>query len=241
MRKCITVVFVLLSMVLLSSCLYPNEMRKDQNISPRESVMLVQTAVEQYIQLTGVPPIKNFEMDTPYYEKYVIDFGKMIERGAIGQIPATAFEKGGSYFFVLVNPETDPQVKMMDVHLIQQVGDVQRAVDQYKRKHDGEIPLQDEISNDWFYIDYSKMRIAPVQLPSPFTTQTISLMIHQSGVVMVNYAPEIMRIMQQEKIDSPPSNHDLREVLVNHSYFVPVKSVTYHWVDGEPRAELPQL
>lgn len=181
-------------------------------------------------------PIKNFESDTPYYERYVVDLRKLTLEGYIGQLPAAAFEQGGSYYFVIVDPEEQRVVKMLDLVVVQKVGDVQREVDDYRRNHQGNIPAGEAISPNWYLIDYDKLKLDPVEFISPYSQQKISLMIHKDGQVAVDYAAEIMKMMQQHSIEQPEVS-DLREYLVEYTYFVPAASVPYLWQDDMPVAQ----
>jgi hypothetical protein len=79
--------FLLLSAVLLallSGCLYPEQRRSENRAAVAESVLVVQNAIEQYKQKTGVLPIKNSEPDTPIYEKYVIDMKRLTQGSLFG-------------------------------------------------------------------------------------------------------------------------------------------------------------
>src|SRR5690606_33042748 len=100
--------FLLISavLVLLSGCMYPKQMRKENQASVAESVIVVQHAVDLYKERNGTLPIKNSTEETPIYEKYVIDLKKLTQGPYLGMIPPIAFENGGSFLFVLVNPES---------------------------------------------------------------------------------------------------------------------------------------
>lgn len=105
---------LLLSAVLLSGCLYPKELRKENQMASGEYVMVVQNAIDQYKAKTGVLPIKNSTENTPIYEKYPVDFRKL-QGPYLSSIPVNAFENGGTAAYVLVDVETKPAVKMMDI------------------------------------------------------------------------------------------------------------------------------
>lgn len=227
---------LLLLITLLTGCMYSNTNRGPQ-ASPQESVAIVQAAVDRYVAEKNILPIKNFDSDTPLYERYVIDFRKLMGEGFISQLPQAAYEQGGSFYFVIVDAEKQPTVKMLDIAMIQQVGDVIQAVHQYRGSHSGELPLADEISQHWHHIDYSALKMKPVELSSPFSTLKLTLMIHQDGQVAINYAPDIMRMVDQFQISNPEQVEDLRVYLVQYSDFVPAVSVPYSWQEDRPVAK----
>ena len=234
MKRLASVYFTLLvAGMLLSGCLYPDELRNENQIVPQESVIIVQNAVNTYLQRNGVLPIKNSTQDTPIYEKYVIDFKKLLDSGLISQIPANAFENGGSYVYVLVNPEEQPEVKMMDLVALQQAADLQKKVDDFRDKHNGQIPQGEAVGNGWHYINYDLLGSEPLQIQSVFSGQYLNAIVHQSGKVVIDYAPDIMVIVQRENLSSIDSETDLRSILTEHSFFVPVQSHAYYW-RGEP-------
>lgn len=234
MKRLAAVNFTLLvAGMLLGGCLYPDELRKENRIAPQESAAIVQNAVNEYLERYGVLPIKNSTLDTPLYEKYVIDFKKLINAGLISQIPANAFENGGSYVYVLVNPELKPEVKMMDLVALQKAADLQKTVDKYRVMHNGQIPQGEAAGNGWYYIDYDLLGSEPPQIQSVFSGQYLNAVVHQSGKVAIDYAPDIMIIVQRENLSSIDSETDLRSILTEHSYFVPVRSHAYYW-HGEP-------
>lgn len=223
--------------LLLAGCMYPNNARGGQHVSPRESAVVVQAAVDQYLADKRILPIKTFDANTDFYERYAVDMRKLIQEGYMSQPPPAAFERGGKYYFVIVDPEEKPTVKMLDISIIQKAGEVQRAVDDYRRKNHGKLPLGPELSLNWHDIDYEALRMAPVEMKSPFSPQNVALMIHREGQVAVNYAAEIMKLIQQLNIENPQERADLRSYLAEHSYFVPAKSVPYIWQDDRPVAE----
>src|SRR5690625_2972875 len=100
---------------ILSGCLYPqSELAKNQ--VPNEAQLeMVQNAVDNYREMTdGLVPIKTKPSDVDIYEKYVIDFTTLQESNLISEIPGTAYENGGVYQYVLVTPDDDPRVKLID-------------------------------------------------------------------------------------------------------------------------------
>jgi hypothetical protein len=210
-------------------------MRKENQAAAQEFMMIVQNAIDQYHKATGVLPIKNSELDTPLYEKYVIDFKKLKERGYISSIPANAFEHGGTSIYVIVDPETKPTIKLMDVLAFQKAAEMQQMVDEYKSKY-GQLPVGKEISTHFYEIDYKKLNSKPAQVPSVYTRQLLlPLLVTDSGKVAIDYAQELMRLIDKKSLASQlDAKTDLRSLLVAESYYIPARSFPYHWVQGSP-------
>lgn len=233
-RLALKALAALLLVLSLGGCLYPDEQRKENQASVRESILLVQNAVDTYKQRTGVLPIKNSAADTPLYEKYVIDMRKLKEGQYLSQIPGIAFENGGSAMFVLVNPESKPEVKIMDLAAYQLTGDIQKWVDEYKAAHGGEPPKGEAVASHFYVLDFGKMGKKMQQAESRYSRQYLTFVVHESGTVAIDYAPEIMKAMTQQGMTSADPGTDLRSILVNGSPYVPVKSYPYHWINNQP-------
>ncbi|NBI30461.1 hypothetical protein [Chengkuizengella marina] len=220
--------------IFTSGCLYPDDMRGDKSPGAiKESVTLVQTAVDAYQQASGgLIPIKNSEMDTPIYEKYTIDFNKL---GAyIGQIPAVAFENGGNYYFVLVNVEEDPTVKLMDIVSFQKINALEREILLYISGNNGALPKGEEVYENWYSIDFSLLGQKRLQIKSPYSESFLSPIVHTSGIVKIDYGIDIMKVIENYGEESINTDQDLRELLIETSIFVPVKSNPYDWISEEP-------
>ncbi|WP_312029513.1 hypothetical protein [Paenibacillus sedimenti] len=223
--------------LLLSGCAYPKELRKENQINPAEFITLVQQAVDQFHEKNGVLPIKNSDMNTPLYEKYVIDFGKLQKMHLLSSIPANAFESGGIFMYVLVNVETKPQVKLMDLSAYQSVEDVQKKVDDYKVKHNGDLPAGIAINDSFEYVDFSKLGMKSPEIKSDFNRQDfLTYMVHKnSGKVAIDYGMDIMKMVQSGSLESTlKPDQDLRDLLVAKSHFVPIRSFTYYWKNNQP-------
>jgi hypothetical protein len=233
MKTAVTVVVTAGILLLAGGCLYPKELRQENQVPSGEYIAIVQHAIEQFRQQTGVLPIKNSDMDTPVYEKYRIDFKRLQDRHLLGTIPANAFEKGGTGIYLLIHAETKPQVKLLDLVSYQQVGDVQKLVDAYRNKNNGKIPAGELIADHVYWLDYTKLGTKPPAIKSPYSRNYLNLLVHDSGKVAIDYGPEIMRLLQNQ--GSPPGpDEDLRERLTEAYDFVPVLSYPYYWVHNEP-------
>jgi hypothetical protein len=219
----------------LTGCLYPDEMKSDSQASIRESILLVQNAVDTYKQRTGVLPIKNFDHNTPLYEKYVLDMRKLKEGQYITQLPGVAYENGGNFIFVLVNPDVKPEVRLIDLLTYQQTGDIQKQVDTFKASNQGLLPLGAEVAPHFYQLDFGKLGMKQAQAESRYSRQYLSFAIHESGQVLIDYSPDIMKFITDKGLSSTlDSSTDLRTILVKEAPFVPAKSFPYYWKSGQP-------
>jgi hypothetical protein len=233
-RKWIQLILVCLMLLFTSGCLYPDDRRMERQGNPQEFIVVVQAAINTYQDNTGILPIKNSDMDTPIYEKYRVDFKKLIDRGYLSRIPANAFENGGTHYYVLVNVEDQPTVKLLDIISLQQVREIERLVNDYVSLNSGEIPQKSHVSGEWYTIDFTKIGKERVQVKSVYSKQYLSLLVHTSGEVVIEYAPEIMKIITRNEIVDVAPNLDLRSFLVEHSYYVPGQSNAYFWESDQP-------
>jgi hypothetical protein len=220
----------------MAGCMYPQEMRKENQIATSEYIVVVQNAIDQFQAKTGVLPIKNSEETTPIYEKYSIDFKKLKERSLISNVPANAFENGGSVVYVLVDVETKPAVKMMELASFQQTVEAQKLVNEYKAKNNGQIPKGEAVAPAFYRLDFAKMNKKPILVQSMYTRQVkLPLLMNEEGQVAIDYAEEIMRLIDKKSLQSQLSDkQDLRELLVKEAFFVPARSYAYHWLKGQP-------
>lgn len=220
---------------LLFGCMYPENRRAENQVSGLEYLVVVQNAIEQYQAHIGVLPIKTSQMDTPIYEKYVIDFKRLTNSPYLSQIPPNAFENGGKHIYVLIDVEEKPTVKLLDLVTAQRVNDVQIAVDSYILRNEGKLPIEKAYEQDgYFYIDFKAIGMASrPEIKSVFSGQYLRLLMNDKGKVFVDYAPDIVSHTLKHSITIVP-DRDPRAVLTDLTPFVPVKSPEYHWVDNEP-------
>jgi urocanate hydratase len=225
---------LLLIPLLLSSCVYGNQIKQQNAPAAGEFINVVQGAVDQYIQHNGVPPIQNKEADTPIYEKYLIDFNKLINYNMISTIPSNAFENGGTAIYVLVNIEAKPQVKLMDLTSYQQMVDLQREVDLYIKKT-GQLPKGDAVAEHFYLLAADKFAKKKTQIQSPYSHQLLNVVIHDTGRIALDYTPELLKAMNKSGLKQTSDiQMDLRSFLVEQAFFVPAWSYPYRWKNDQP-------
>lgn len=222
----------------LSGCLYPKDQLKQNQVAPKEAVRNVQAAVDQYKSETAMLPIKNATADTPVYEKFYVDFAKLQRTGYLSDIPSSAFENGGNYYFLVIDEETSPRIKLLDIVSFQKINDIQSWVTAYIQNK-GELPKGEQMYPGFYQIDYKSLNRTAPAIRSVFSGQTIQAIVDENGVVYSDYGIDIMQFIQKSGKTDFDARLDLRTLLVDGSDFVPVKAPPYRWVDNEPQAVQP--
>jgi cobalamin biosynthesis Mg chelatase CobN len=226
---------LIMTLLPLTGCLYPDDQTTSSQSSARESVLTVQDAVDRYKEQTGLLPIQNAKETVPLYEKYRVDFGKLKRMDFIAQIPTASYENGGSYQFLIIDEETKPLVKLLDLTVFQAVADVQKRVDEYRSNHSNQNPAGNEMYPGFAIVDFNKLGNKAPDIISVYSRQSLNLLVNAQGQVLVDYGIDIATAIKKFGIQ-PHEEEDLRRVLIEASYFVPVRSPVYHLVDGEPQA-----
>jgi len=219
----------------LSGCLYPEEQMPGDSSSARQAVLIVQDAVKQYQEGTGLLPIVSADETVPKYEKFKIDLAKLKRMNYLGSIPKVAFENGGKDQFLLINEETNPEVKLLDIVIYQQAADIQKKVDAYMDSHGGDIPAGEERYPGFWALDSGELGTKLGEAQSMYSGQSLEYMVDEQGGVYLDYALDIATAIDKAG-KSPAEDEDLREYLVSESYYVPVKSPEYRWKDEQPLA-----
>ncbi|MCM3627444.1 hypothetical protein M3194_08705 [Paenibacillus glycanilyticus] len=232
----VMLVILTVAVLSLSGCMYPKSELKQNQAAPKEAVRNVQAAIEQYQSETGMLPMKNSDEDTPVYEKFLVDFAQLKNKGYLSSIPTAAFENGGNYYFLIINEETKPQIKLMNLVTYQQINDIQSWVNDYKGSHDGQLPKGEQAYPGYSYIDYKAMNKKSPDLRSEYSSQTLAAIMDDTGRVYTDYGIDIMQAVQKKGDAEPGADADLRAVLVDSDMYVPVKAPVYHWVNKEPQA-----
>lgn len=225
--------WVLAGLLIQAGCLYPEERRVGQEPSV-EYLREVQAAVDRYRDAEGgLLPIQTRPADVPRYEKYPLDFRLLVPR-YLARIPPNAFEQGGRYQYVLIDVETTPQVRLLDLAVAAAVNDVQTAVHRYWMKR-GVLPIRDVKPNGFYEIDYAVLNLQPahLQVKSPYTGQYLPLLMDPLGRVGVDYTLDLAQLLPKHA-DPSRLPKDLRDFLARNHLFVPVRAFPYRLERGEP-------
>ncbi|MFP5113410.1 hypothetical protein ACSU64_13625 [Bacillaceae bacterium C204] len=216
--------FLALTALFLTGCMYPEEELAKNQIPYKDQILAVQTAVDAFREENGgILPIKTKEAETPIYQKYPIDFKKITPK-FISEPPGNAYENGGIFQYVLVDVETKPAVKLLDLRITEAIRDIKLRI-----KTKGYPPYKEQLAKNVFTLDYKQLgyKKAPV-VTSPFSDQNLSFVITGSAEVYVDYRPDLYQAMKKTDVKVKPGE-DIRPILVKDSMFVPAYSLPYSW------------
>lgn len=230
LKRLLIVAFLLF---LLTGCLYPEENRIENQVQYQDQLLVVQQAVVQYRLENQELPIHHQEaIAATYYQQNLIDFQKLIPR-YMQQSPGNSFENGGFYQYVLVDVETDPQIKLIDLTMTREIQEFQRLINNYRQKNRF-APVQEIVAKGVFLLDHEKLKLkkAPT-VHSPFhPDHRLPLLMDGDGEVIVDYTISLNDALNQFEHSLVPGD-DIRELLVTHFPFVPAYSVPYTVKDGK--------
>lgn len=133
----------------------------------------------------------------------------------------------------MIDVETDPTVKLLDLRLSSEVGAVQQTVNRYQSRAD-ELPAANKVGSVYYSIDFEKLNMDKVMVLSPYTNQYLSLIMDENGTVGIHYDFDLAHVMREFEIQASENDRDIRHWLTDHYPFVPIKSFPYVLKDGEP-------
>lgn len=213
---------LILTMSILSGCMYPEEKLSQNQIPYETQVKAVQDAVVTYQKdNNGLLPIKTRDQDTPIYQKYPIDFRKLSPQ-YLAEIPGNAFENGGIFQYVLTDVEEDPKVKIFDLRLAEQIRELKIRIEAQ-----GYPPFKEEVANNVYTLNYKELGYdGDVYVNSPYSNKNLPLVINGDGDIFVDYSMDLFeQIKSTDKKLGP--GVDIRNLLVEDTFFVPAYSLPY--------------
>lgn len=213
---------LIIAMSILSGCMYPEEKLSQNQIPYETQVKAVQDAVVTYQKdNNGLLPIKTRDQDTPIYQKYPIDFRKLSPQ-YLAEIPGNAFENGGIFQYVLTDVEEDPQVKIFDLRLAEQIRELKIRIEAQ-----GYPPFKEEVANNVYTLNYKELGYdGDVYVNSPYSNKNLPLVINGDGDIFVDYSMDLFE--QIKKADNElETGADIRNLLVEDTLFVPAYSLPY--------------
>jgi hypothetical protein len=220
-KKTIQALLLICLAIVLSGCMYPSEMKVENQIPGQDQIDAVQRAVNEYREDTGVLPIKNRDMDTDIFIKYLIDFEKIVPK-YLSSAPSNAYEKGGIFQYVIWDPENNPTVKLVDLRIPDKIRDVnaRMAVKQYPQ-------YEKQISDYVYTINHKSLGYEePLTVPSPYTNNFLPLVLTNEGKVFVDYSIDLNLFIKEQNL-TLTEGEDIRTYLVEHYPVVPAYSLPY--------------
>ena len=205
-----------------------------RNIAPpQDTVPIVQEAVDRYVLTHQEPPVKKPSINAGRYERYPIHFRALINTMQLSEAPSNAYENGGPYYYVLIQDDAEKwHVKLIDMIVWQQVNDIQLQANQYLERN-GRLPASEKVSEGIFRLDAKALGLEEGNVRSVYSPQMLPLLITSEGEIVIDYSFEIMRAIQSLGESFQPRS-DLRDVLIEQSFMLPVHSLPYEWVDDQP-------
>jgi len=216
--------------VLLGGCAYPEEEKAANQVPDVDQLAAVQRAVNEYREATGgLVPIKNSELDTDIYIKYLIDFEKLMPK-YIAQIPGNAYEKGGIYQYIIWDPENRAEVKLVDLNSAERMREI--MIRQLGTQY---IPTKGAIADNVYQINFEKLGYkTDVTVKSPYSGAELPIFMTGDGEMHVDYSIDLGQLLKEDKPDVKPGD-DIRQLLVDKYPVVPAYSVPYTADEkGEP-------
>lgn len=207
----------------LSACGYSGNPEIQQHVY-KAQIQTVQTAVNEFHKSTGVLPIKTRDQKTPIYQKYPIDFNRLVH--FLPDAPENAYMNGGIFEYVLVNAEKKPTVKVVDLTTVQTVQELQRRLNLFRYKHHY-TPIKKVIVPKRYTLNYDKLGYSkPPFVNSPFTGYNLGFVVGTHSKVHIDYRKDLHAFLKKYG-GRYKQGKEIRSILVNHSPFVPVDSLPY--------------
>lgn len=223
MKKILFTITIMLSLMLLTGCMFPESERAENQIPYEEQILSVQNAVNQFRGASGgLLPIKTRDMDVDQYIKYPIDFSK-ISPAYLAEIPPNAYEAGGIYQYVLMNVEENPTVKLVDLRLTETI----RTINVRKSANGGQAPIAEIIADNVYKLNYEAMGFSEEQMVmSPYSGKNLPLVVNGKGEVFVDYSMDLYAALQEYE-GTLEEGQDIRFLLYEDSPIVPAYSLPY--------------
>lgn len=222
MRKSRLYLPVFLVLITLTGCMYPEGNLSQNQVPYKDQMDSVQSAVDQFKDANGgILPIKTKDFQTPIFQKYPIDFQKIVPK-FLAEPPGNAFENGGIFQYVLVDVETNPTVKLLDLRTAETIREIKLRINA-----NGYPPFKEKIADNIYTIDFEKIgyKEEPVVV-SPFTNQNLHFIVSSDAEIYIDYRSDLYQALKSAKHDVE-AGEDIRHILVNESMFVPAYSLPY--------------
>lgn len=206
----------------LAGCMYPTEDKATRETPYEDQLDAVQRAVDTFQDNSGgLLPIKTRDADTDIYIKYPIEFSKIVP-AYIEKIPANAYEQGGIFQYVLMDVETNPTVKLVDLRAAERIRELA-----LRKNINGYVPFKDPVGDGAFEIDFEAMGMKEkLTVPSPYSNQHLPIIVGGDGNFYVDYSIDLARILEKEQ-PNVTVGEDIRFLLADRFPVVPAYSLPY--------------
>lgn len=211
-----------LLIVILSGCMYPNERKAENKVPYTDQIESVQKAIDQFQEEKGgILPIKTRDQETPLYIKYPVDFSKIVPN-YLSAPPGNSFENGGIFQYVLIDVETNPTVKLIDLRMAEKIREIKIRLQAHKYP-----PFKDTLANNVYTIDFSKLGYkSEPYVTSPYSQNNLSFVMDGKGEIYVDYISDLYQLLKDSK-ETYRQGDNVIGLLTEGSPFVPAYSLPY--------------
>ncbi|MBE1554105.1 hypothetical protein [Sporosarcina limicola] len=208
--------------LLLSGCMNSPDKNPSQEIPYADQLSTMQKVIDAYQEKSGgLLPIKTRDMETDMYIKYPIEFSNIVPTYT-GEIPSNAFEMGGIYQYVLMDVETNPTVKLVDLRVAERIRELN-----VRKNINGYVPFKDPIGENVFLIDFEKMGFKePLTVPSPYSDVQLPVVVGGDGHFYIDYSVDLNRMLMEKQHDVK-EGEDIRFLLADNYPVLPAYSLPY--------------
>ncbi len=217
------ILLTILFATIVSGCgsLYPEEELEIKQVPDQDQLASVQRAVEEYNAETGVLPIKNSELDTDIFIKYLIDFSKLAPK-FITQSPGNSYEQGGIFQYVIWDPENNPTVKLVDLRTPERIREVNMRFMATKYPQ-----FKDEVAPFIYTINFENIGFDnEITVASPYSNNQLPLVVSSEGNIYVDYSIDLQLFINENNL-KPTPGEDIRMLLGEAYPVVPAYSLPY--------------
>ncbi|MDC3415384.1 hypothetical protein [Aquibacillus salsiterrae] len=240
MKRLLVFLLPILALFLLTGCLYPSGNLAKNQVPNDVQLESVQDAVDRYVEKKqGLVPIFTKENDTPIFQKYIIDFTKLKQENVIANVPGNAFEYGGPYQYVLIYPEDDPTVKIIDLRITEKIRRIYNKINVY-RSEQIYPPFGEEVTKGVYKINKQLLGLETDPfVVSPYSGKNLPIVMDVQGNLFVDYRMDLYEALNNFEHNLKEGD-DIRYLLADNYPFVPAYSLPYTVKDGEPVFMLPE-
>lgn len=225
LKRAIIIMILTLTTLFMTGCLYPqSELRKNE--APNEvQVEQVQLAVEKFQEANdGILPIKQSESNLDLFNLELLDFTRLVPQ-YLAEEPDNSFESGGSFQYVIIDADTEPQTKLLDLRVAETIREIKLLVQAY-----GQPPFKERIADNVFTLNFEKLGYKEdPTVQSPYTNNQLNFVVSGDGEVYVDYLNDIFEKLSETASKETNYKHgdDIRRILIDDSLFVPAYSLPY--------------
>ncbi|TCT25584.1 hypothetical protein EDD68_103139 [Melghiribacillus thermohalophilus] len=232
--------FILGITLLLTGCLYPEDRLAKNQVPNEVQLQTVQEAVVQFQEASdGLLPIKTRHSDTPIFQKYPVDFEKLREYNLMGRAPGNSFEEGGKYQYVIIHPETEPTVKVIDLRMAAELRKMNTLIEIYRNEHIYP-PFGKQVAEGIYRLNHESLGLeTEPYVESPYSGQPLPIVLNVQGEIFIDYSRDLYQALQKFEHEYEYGD-DIRYILAENYPFVPAYSLPYTIQDGEPVFMEPQ-